>query len=398
MHKQIRIFLRSKKLVLLGVVVVVCLSILMFTAHMLFASKRSRDPDPWINQPNVEIPRETKLTTHIMLSSLNKPWDVVFADGKMIVSENDGAISLALEGKKYPILNVPNVDDTGEGGLMGMAVDPEFSGNHFIYACYNTKDDIRVSRWKLNDTASIMSDQKDIITGIATNAGANPGRHSGCRIEFGPDGYLWVGTGDVAIGTTSQDPKSLGGKILRVDRDGAAAASGNLGAPFDTRIYSYGHRNTQGIAFAKNAQYLGISTEHGPNVNDELNLLKPGNFGWNPVPGYNESVSMTDTAHYPDAVKEIWASGSSTLAPSGASFVYGDNWREYNGTLFVAILKGQQVKVFTLKDDGSVESEKTIFSKQFGRIRTVRQGPDGGLYLTTDNGNDQDVIVHILPE
>lgn len=371
-------------------------------AMLLFFVFRPDENTSHTNLPNaqqeVKEEHETKLHTHIMLSSLNKPWDVIFAGQFMLVSENDGLISIVSEGKKEPLLSVAGVDPTGEGGLMGMAVDPQYDQNHFIYACYNSDVDIRISRWKLDENMMQLGEQKDIITGMPTNNTSYPGRHSGCRIEFGPDGFLWIGTGDVAVGSSPQDPKSLGGKILRVDRDGNPA-TGNLSPPFDARVFSYGHRNTQGIAFVKNNdQFIGISAEHGPNVNDELNILKPGNFGWNPIPGYNESVPMTDMAKFPDAVESVWASGSSTLAPSGISFVHGKEWGGYDGALFVSMLKAQQIRVFHLNADGSVKNEKTIFAKQFGRIRTVRQGPDGALYVTTDNSNNQDVIVRVTPE
>lgn len=401
MHKLDKKWLHARSVRLAFVVIGSTLVILLGFLLTHFFSERSESDTKLANTVNQSVDRaEMQLHTHVMLSSLNKPWDVVFAGDRILVSENDGQISIADEGKRTPLLSIPNVDPTGEGGLMGLAVDPDFVQNKYIYACYNTTDDIRVSRWYFDDVSLGTSQQKDIVTGIQTNSRAYPGRHSGCRLDFGPDAYLWIGTGDVAMGSAPQDPKSLAGKILRVDRDGKAA-EGNLSAPFDNRIFSYGHRNTQGLAFAKNAEslgFMGVSAEHGPNVNDEVNVLASGNFGWNPVPGYNESVAMTDKTAYPDAIDALWASGSSTLAPSGISFVYGEQWGEYDGTLFVAMLKGQQVRVLELDNKGALKSERTLFSKQFGRIRTVRQSPDGALYMTTDNGNNQDVLVKITPE
>lgn len=395
MHKRNKSSSSTGSIIIVGISLVM---LMIVSAILLWIFLRAHQAKQVVDNQaqTVEESTSMKLETHIVLSSLNKPWDVVFADERMLVAENDGVISEVADGKKLPLFTLKDVDSTGEGGLMGLAVDPQYSQNHYIYACYNTSKDIRVSRWTISDDLTQFVSQNDIVTGITTNTAANPGRHSGCRIAFGPDGNLWIGTGDAAVGSSPQDPQSLGGKILRVDREGKPA-SGNLGAPFDMRVYSYGHRNIQGIAFAKDAEYIGVSLEHGPNVNDELNLLNPGNFGWNPVPGYNEAVSMTDLVIYPDAKKEVWASGSSTLAPSGATFVYGDQWGEYDGALFVAMLKAQQVRVFNLKSDGSHESNEAIFSKQFGRVRTIRQGSDGALYLTTDNGNNQDVIVRVTP-
>jgi len=259
--------------------------------------------------------------------------------------------------------------------------------------CYNTTDDVRVVRWQLDLESLDVSNETVIIDGMPTAAS---GRHSGCRVDFGPDNFLWVASGDAAIGTTPQDPTSLGGKILRVNRDGSPAL-GNLNPPFDTRVYSYGHRNTQGIAFAQDSRYIGISAEHGPDVDDELNTLQPGNFGWNPVPGYNESVPMTDLSAYPDAVESVWSSGNSTVALSGATFIYGEEWGELDGRLLVATLKDKKIISFAVDDNGSLSDEQILFEGEFGRIRSIVQANDGNIYLATDNGNSRDVITRISP-
>lgn len=250
-------------------------------------------------------------------------------------------------------------------------------------------------RWKLSDDLTSMSDRNDIITGMPSNTS---GRHSGCRLAFGADGYLWVGTGDAAQGTNPQDPKSLGGKILRVDRDGNPPERGNLDGNFDPRIYSYGHRNVQGLAMLlspRNGIY-GISVEHGTGKDDEVNVLAPGNFGWDPVPNYNESVAMTNTTKFPNAIPAIWSSGDPTVAPSGATFVYGERWRDWSGDLVLAILKDQRLKALELNDDLQVEKVTDLFVEKFGRLRAAVQGPDGNLYITTDNGED-DKIIRITP-
>ena len=162
---------------------------------------------------------------------------------------------------------------------------------------------MRVTRWRVDETFTALTDRTDIVTGIPVNTDGQLGRHSGCRPRFGPDGYLWVGTGDAALGSVPQDPLSLGGKVLRITRDGAGAPR-NPGAPLDPRIWSYGHRNVQGLAF-RPTDGLGVSVEHGPGTDDELNLLTEGNFGWDPVGAggsYDESGPMTDLGKFPDAV------------------------------------------------------------------------------------------------
>jgi glucose/arabinose dehydrogenase len=217
-------------------------------------------------------------------------------------------------------------------------------------------------------------------------------------LAFGPDGYLWAGTGDNARGDTSIQPKNLGGKILRVDRSGAAAP-GNLGGDYDSRIYSYGHRNVQGLAFFPSAKngVLGLSAEHGPTVDDEVNELRKGNFGWAPpAQGYDESVPMTDLTRFPDAISAIWSSGNPTQAPAGAAVIKGKQWKGWDGALAVAMLKGQHLKILRLDDKNKVIKEEKTLVDIYGRLRAVVQGPDGALYIGTSNGNDE--ILKLSPE
>jgi glucose/arabinose dehydrogenase len=341
-----------------------------------------------------------KLAQQAVLSGLSNPWDVGFlSDETLLLTERSGTISKLEGGKKVVLLTVPNVYAKGEGGLMGFAVDPDFATNRYVYACYDTPEDIRVSRWEVNADATSLSDQTNIVTGLPVNTKTFPGRHSGCRPRFGADGYLWIGTGDAAIGTNPQDPGSLGGKILHVDRNGKAAP-GNQNPPFDARIYSYGHRNVQGLAMLPSPKYgvYGFSVEHGPGKDDEVNALGAGNFGWNPVPGYNEQIPMTDKRAYPEAIDAVWRSGNSTLAPSGATFLLSSKWRAYTGRIAMAVLKDEHVRLLELDDSGRLKTETELFKGEFGRIRSAVLGPDGDLYLTTDNGSGRDKIVRITPQ
>jgi len=339
------------------------------------------------------------LDRQVLVDGLTNVWDVGFLpDETMLFTERAGTISKLTSGKKVVIATVANVYATGEGGLLGFTVDPDFVHNHFVYACYTTPQDIRVSRWKVNSDVTVLTDQANIITGAPVNTKTFPGRHSGCRPRFGADGNLWVGTGDVAIGTNPQDPKSLGGKVLRTDRDGKAV-SGNLGAPFDPRIFNYGHRNVQGLAMLPTEKYgvYGFSIEHGSGEDDEVNPLRAGNMGWNPVPEYNESVPLTDKAKYPDAIDSTWESNIPTIAPSGATFLTGARWKAFNGRIAMAVLKDEHVRLLELDDQGKLKSESVLFAGEFGRIRSAVQGPFSNLYLTTDNGKGGDKIIRISP-
>lgn len=380
-------------------ILILLATMVVLTGTWLFISTQDKvspnEPQPVKQESTVGVPT---LETQEMLSGLKNVWDVGFTpSGIMLFTERGGEISKLSGGKKQVLLKVPNVLVRGEGGLLGIAIDPDFAQNRYVYACYNTPQDIRVSRWKLDDAENTLVDQKEIVTGMPNNTTTFPGRHSGCRPRFGPDNNLWIGTGDVAIGTNPQAPGSLGGKILRVDRNGAAVA-GNLKSPFDTRIFSYGHRNVQGLAMFSEIRdgQFGYSVEHGTSVDDEVNRIVSGNFGYNPVPGYNESVSMTDTEKFPDAITALWASGP-TIAPSGATILTGEKWGSYQNRVAVAVLKDKQIKLFEFGADNSLKSQTTLLQNTFGRIRTAVMGTDGNLYISTDNGSD-DSIIKVTPK
>lgn len=342
-----------------------------------------------------------ELTTETVLDGRDHVWDLGFLPtGEMLFTERKGTISMLSGGKVSELAKPSDVAAKGEGGMMGIAVDKDFAKNRYVYTCFNsTRGDIRVARWQVKADLSGLENRNDIVTGIPTNQTGQTGRHSGCRTAFGPDGNLWIGTGDAATENTAQDPVGLAGKVLRVDRDGKGVA-GNQGAGFDSRIYSYGHRNVQGIAFfAKaNAGVMGVSVEHGSNVDDEVNLLKNGNFGWAPsIKGYNElGVPMTDKARFPDAIDAIWSSGKPTQAPSGVAVLKGAKWKAWDGALAVAVLKDKHLKILLLDGTNKVIKEELLFKNQFGRLRGSTVGTDGNLYLTTDNGAP-DQIIRVVP-
>lgn len=394
-HKRLRWFW------LIGLVLAIIFVGLLVWLIVAETQRQDQAIDPQATQNNSEEEPASvpQLSTEVIVDNRQNIWDVGFLpSGEMLFTERRGAITLQSDGQLHLLTEISDVYAVGEGGLMGLAVDPNFNDNRYIYTCFNSDMDgldVRVARWELSDDLASLKNRTDIITGAPSNTS---GRHSGCRLAFGADDYLWIATGDAAQGENPQNPKSLGGKILRVNRDGQPAESGNLGGDFDPRIYSYGHRNSQGLAMLDspiNGVY-GVSTEHGPSVDDEVNSLKSGNFGWNPTPGYNESVPMTDLAEYPDAVSAIWSSGRPTQAISGAVFVYGSNWGAWDGMLFVTALKDQKLKVFELDDNLQAINSQDIFTAEFGRLRAVVQGPDKNLYLTTDNGNN-DKIIRVTP-
>jgi glucose/arabinose dehydrogenase len=337
-----------------------------------------------------------------VVSGVDHPWDVGFAGGTMIYTERAGRISAFVSGQKRLLAAPPDVVHASEAGMMGLAIDPDFAINRYIYTCLAStlggpSNDVRVVRWKVNSGFTALTNRTDIVTGAPVNTEGELGRHSGCRPRFDVWKLLWVGTGDAAEATVPQDPRSLGGKVLRVNRDGGPAP-GNPGGALDPRIYSYGHRNVQGIAF-RGSDGLGVSTEHGTDRDDELNRLVTGNFGWDPVGpngGYDESTPMTDLTKFPNAVRPLWASGYPTVAPSGATFVSGSQWGSWNGALLVALLKGSKLLVFKLDSQGRVLDTGLALGNQ-GRLRVPVQGPDGDIYVTTDNGGGTDKILKLAP-
>ena len=346
------------------------------------------------SQPEI-LPVEPKLVISEVLSGLSHPWDTVFLpDSTLLFNERGGTISKIDEGKKTIIADIDDVYVRGEGGLTGLALDTDFANNRLLYTCFNASTasglDVRLVRWKLSADNASLTDRRDIVTGIPSNAS---GRHSGCRVRTAKDGSVWIGTGDAAKASNPQDPKSLGGKILHVTRDGMPE-SGNLPAPYDPRIFSYGHRNVQGLVLfdtAKNGVY-GYSIEHGSDVDDEINLLKTGNFGWAPKVTYVEAgIPMTDLTRYPDAISAIWSSGSPTIAPSGATQLTGENWGTWNGAIAMAVLKDKHVRIMKFDENYNLTEQKPIL-RDFGRIRSVTQGPDGNMYITTDNGSNDKII------
>jgi len=229
---------------------------------------------------------------------------------------------------------------------------------------------------------------------------ATSGRHGGCRLLIARDGALLVGTGDAAVGTNPENLDSLGGKILRLSRFSGAPLASNpfasSSSPTRRYVLNYGHRNVQGLA--QRADGSIWSVEHGPDRDDEINVVHAGaDYGWNPVPGYNESVPMTDDSLPGPQVHAAWSSGFPTLATSGAVWVRGAQWGAYDGTLAVAALKASRLVFFKFDSAGHLLWTRTPAAmEQFGRLRSVTRARNGDLLVTTSNGTD-DAVLRVSP-
>ena len=340
-------------------------------------------------------PAPELITVVSFVSGLSVPWGMTFApDGTMLFTERGGRLGSRLtDGTVQPVsADFGDLLVSGEAGLMAIAADPAFAANRRFYTCQaHTGPEVQVIAWTFNDdTYTAATRVADPLVGNIPAAS----RHSGCRLRFGPQGYLWIATGDATVGTAPQDLNSLGGKVLRVDAATGAAAAGN---PFGSRLYTYGHRNVQGLARRPGTNQMW-SVEHGPRLDDEINLLSAGgNYGWDPVPGYDEGVPMTDLAKFSGAVEARWSSGNPTLATSGGIFLEGAQWGRWDGRLAVATLKGSSLRVFEFTDDGAFVSQVVVreLDGRYGRLRTPLLGPDGALYVTTSNGRGQDKILRV---
>ncbi|XVS65173.1 PQQ-dependent sugar dehydrogenase [Actinosynnema sp. CA-299493] len=342
--------------------------------------------------PSTTTPEGLKV--EVVASGLSHPWDVGFLpDGRMLVPQRPGRIALvSADGSVADVeADLGDVEARGEGGLMSLVVHPDFATSHRFTTCFNTSSDVRLVTWEL--AGSKATRVKDpLLSGLPTAAS---GRHSGCRMALDRDGNLLIGTGDTARGDVAQDRSSLGGKVLRVD---LATGEGVAGNPFGDRIYTYGHRNVQGVAVRQDG--MVFTAEHGPSVDDEVNVLKAGgNYGWDPsqggtVGGYDEDVPMTDLTRFPDAVAAVWSSGRPTEAICDAAFLVGDQWGPLNGVLAVTALKGAKVLLFTVTQEGGVHSVAIPpeLDGAHGRLRGAELGPDNALYLTTSNGTDDKIL------
>jgi glucose/arabinose dehydrogenase len=291
-------------------------------------------------------------------------WGIGFMpDGSALVTERDRfeVLRVTLAGQKSVVGRVNGaVGTNGEGGAMGLAISPTFATDKFVFIFHTAGQDNRVVRYTF-DNGALSTTGTPIVTGIAKNQ-----YHNGGRLRFGPDGFLYIATGDAKNGSNSQNLSSLNGKILRVDKNGNPAP----GNPFNTRVYSYGHRNVQGLAWDSRGQLW--SSEFGEGNLDELNLIRSGaNYGWPQCEGPCGNPSFTNPVR-------TWSTGAAS--PSGVEIV--------NDWIYMAAVRGARLWVMKINSAGTGTDEpRAFFNGRWGRLRTVIKTPDGGLWLTSTNND-----------
>ncbi len=358
------------------------------------APKAVQGQGPTQQQGSVNFRVET------IVGNLEVPWSIVWApDGRMFFTERAGRVRVYEKGKLQtaPLVTIDDVEPSGESGLMSIALHPQFATNHLLYLSYAYKGDgqrVRVVRYQ--ETPSGVAERKVIVDNIPAAQ-----YHAGCRLRFGPDGKLYITTGDATDRTLAQKLDSLAGKTLRVNDDGTVPLDNPFVGQANARpeLWSNGHRNAQGLDFQP-VTNLMFQTEHGPSGfdgpggGDEVNIVEKGkNYGW-PVIHHRETRAGMEAPllEYTPA-----------CAPASGAFYRGALYPQFSGNFFFGCLKGERL-IRVVLDGRRVVTQENLLEGKYGRIREVAEGPDGFLYFSTSNkdgrgspAHDDDRIIRLVP-
>jgi len=375
------------------------------------------DDPQW--EPAAGSPLDAALQTETLVENLEIPWDMTFTpDGTLFLTERTGSVlqfesgNVSAVASPQDAINAGSVEpgtderpwwvEGGEGGTLGIAAHPEYPDEQYIYVYYTADDGDPRNQVVRYDVAASdpASTEEVIVAGIPADS-----IHNGGRITFGPDDNLWVCTGDAGDGDRSRDLDSLAGKILRVKPSGEAPDS-NPDLDGDPRVFTYGHRNPQGIDWLPSG--VPVVTEHGPTARDEIQVLRPGaDYGWNEVRGGPGDDDFDSYPEYDDVTPPVVNTGAADgWAPTGATFYTGEAVPAWHNRYIFGGLGSQAVYVLTLTppgveppptdgtawqydeqwlDDAYTATVHRVLDDKLGRVRYVAQSPTGELYAITSN-------------
>ncbi|NML24018.1 PQQ-dependent sugar dehydrogenase [Pseudoflavitalea sp. G-6-1-2] len=327
------------------------------------------------------------LTDKVLTSNLSFPWEIVWGpDDHIWVTERGGKISRInpTNGNVIPLLTINDVAAQGEGGLLGMALHPDFSSTPQVFVAYNYNNAglYREKIVRYSYSNGNLSNATILLDNLL--AAAN---HNGCRLAFGPDKKLYITTGDAQQGANSQNMGVLNGKVLRINTDGSIPADN----PFPgSAIWSIGHRNAQGLVFGNNLLY---SSEHGPNNDDEVNIIQKGrNYGWPTVQGFCNTSSEQSFCNANQVAEPIKA-WTPTIAVSGMDLYNHDLIPQWKNSLLLCTLKGSTLFQLQLGSNNiSIDATNEFYANKYGRLRDVCISPAGKVYLCTSNGSNDKII------
>lgn len=381
-------FIKSRKLVVFTVILLIAGIGIWLNSYLQI----------WTNDPLAEgevivvdttytetpLPRAVEYEIVEFARNLYVPWSIEFtSNNRMLVTERNGAVRVIENGNLHetPLYEFANISTTSEEGLMGMVKDPQYDSNSYLYFCYAypAGSVLYDKVVRMRDTGQSLADETTLLDAIP--AAKN---HAGCRLKFGPDGKLYITTGDATDRQIAQDTSSLGGKILRINADGTVPEDN----PFGNEVWSYGHRNPQGIAWHTSGTMY--ETEHGPSGfdgpggGDEVNVITRGsNYGW-PL------VSHEKTREGTESPKLVF---TPAFAPASGMFYTSDILPQFTNNFFFGGLRGEGIMRVIVSEDGlTVTAYEKLPRISYGRIREIAEGPDGFIYFTTSNRDGRGTV------